>query len=80
LEEWNTMVKAADIVLGNLSDGISSRDSLYAIENARLKTELAKYTSPLTADQRKMVAKEMRVGDNENLSRWDAAMRRARGK
>ena len=47
-------------------------------EVARLQAELAKYTGPLNNRQREAISKAMRVQNNPNMTKWDAAIRAAR--
>jgi len=44
----------------------------------RLQAELAKYTGPLNNRQREAISKAMRVQNNPNMTKWDAAIRAAR--
>lgn len=48
------------------------------IEVARLQAELAKYTTPLNNRQREAISRAMRVQNNPNMTKWDAAIRAAR--
>ena len=52
-------------------------DALRA-EVDRLQAELAKYTGPLNNRQREAISKAMRVQNNPNMTKWDAASRAAR--